>query len=595
MVRLALLLLLLLYQASGQVLLDENDPESAQRFQEIFDQGPFNINKPQRLLNLGLISEEEKTLLENHIQNHGYILAIEEIYSLSTELGKRLREIESEILFEKPRSRPKGSFWHRTRFKNLDHSGYIGNAFYNQSRFQFGSDRFLLAACIENDYGEKPLDYTNLSLEKRLGQYKIQAGKFGLAWGQGLLVWNQYGTGVPPNPQQWIRFFREPNLIKGSLEYKGFRGVNLAGNMGKFQMEFLFFHNPLDAKLDHPEEGGVIATIYQTGLHRSLSEIENKNSAKAKGYGFRLRRKIKSLDLESYYLKNEFSHSIWLDPERLDKKSGFEGKEFQGMGLSFRHYLSRGILAGELCRANQTFAYSLSASQTLNKFFDMGFQFIDIQARYPLFYASPMSRKIDQGKFWALSQSWHKKRNRLDFLIDGHALLDPSYGNLKKSKQVRYQFRLELKKPLDPVIRFGTRGLDLTNLETDFHPVYFYSLALKPDLDFIKHIRFSGTQKQELGGSMAEVDFEWKAPKLSHRIRIYYFNIQDFEISHYRRGLDMYRGFRFEQFSGKGASISYRLQVKTSKLGRLDLIGHHKQVLGKDPVTEIGIQYAFSW
>lgn len=157
---------------------------------------------------------------------------------------------------------------------------YTGSAWKNFLRFRFNTGSgFRGGILAEKDPGETDwLDhctgYSEAVLKKPnirflLGQYRVESGC-------GLVLWGPYGFSRGSDPILALR--KNPAGLRGYLyseENAGLSGCAADLSLSQFTMLLFISKSALDATLD---SDGQILSFLSSGLHRTDSEIEKRNS-----------------------------------------------------------------------------------------------------------------------------------------------------------------------------------------------------------------------------------------------------------------------------------------------------------------------------
>lgn len=122
-------------------------------------------------------------------------------------------------------------------------------------------------------------------------------GDYTLQFGQGLTLWSGFAFGKGPDVTSVAKKDLGLRPYTSTNEYSFFRGAAATINLYKnFDLTPFVSFRRLDASQKTNAAGELVqSTINQTGLHRTPTEIKNKNSLLQQVYGLALQ-----------YTKNEF-------------------------------------------------------------------------------------------------------------------------------------------------------------------------------------------------------------------------------------------------------------------------------------------------
>jgi hypothetical protein len=162
---------------------------------------------------------------------------------------------------------------------------YVGDPYYYSLRYRFRySNRIYAGLSGEKDAGEQAWGKYNKGFDSYnayfqindVGKFKtLVVGDYGVSFGQGLVVNTNYGFGKSAMVLN-IRNQREGLHKYSSLdEYNFFRGIGSTIKLNK-QMEITAFYST--RMLDADTTDGQFSSILTDGKHRTLGEIEKKNT-----------------------------------------------------------------------------------------------------------------------------------------------------------------------------------------------------------------------------------------------------------------------------------------------------------------------------
>lgn len=159
--------------------------------------------------------------------------------------------------------------------------GYSGSTLYNNVRYRLEEKKHLsLGVTAEKDQGEP---FRHNSGWDHYGAYLMVrnvgvvhaaiVGDYKMGFGEGLVVNTGFFTGktsLVKRPSQGIRAKR------GMDEVNYFRGAAVTFGIGKVNLSAWISHRKLDASLN---DDGTLKTLQTSGLHRTLSELDQKHNA----------------------------------------------------------------------------------------------------------------------------------------------------------------------------------------------------------------------------------------------------------------------------------------------------------------------------
>lgn len=148
-----------------------------------------------------------------------------------------------------------------------------------------------------NSYGKKGFDYYSAYLE--LKDYKLirklVVGDYEVSCGQGLVLWNSFSLGKTSDVVNIARYSRGILAHKGADESNFLRGAAISLKKGAFVTDVFGSLRKIDARIDPSRNA--ISTTDNSGLHRTLSELENKGNVEEHLYGLHCTFKKRFLEL----------------------------------------------------------------------------------------------------------------------------------------------------------------------------------------------------------------------------------------------------------------------------------------------------------
>lgn len=273
---------------------------------EKYRKHPINLNRTsvEELKTLVFLSPLQISNFFSHIKENGQLADVLELQSIK---GFDIKTIQTLLPFV---TLTNIAEYQQLSFKNLMHDGgndlmmrfaqtlqkqrgytdlpgnrYLGSPERFQMRYRYQYSSILSAAItLDKDAGEKfigkPFDFYsgNIALFKLGKLKKLVIGDYTLQFGQGLTLWSGFSFGKGPDVTSVAKKDLGLRPYNSTNEYSFFRGsaatINLFKNIDL--TPFVSFRN-LDASQKLDSEGNLVqATINQTGLHRTPTEIKNK-------------------------------------------------------------------------------------------------------------------------------------------------------------------------------------------------------------------------------------------------------------------------------------------------------------------------------
>lgn len=198
--------------------------------------------------------------------------------------------------------------------RGYSEEGKYSNPLYLYQRVQWQpTPTFFASALWEKDAGEADwFDFGSFSLKYKWvkGKSEIQAGDFNLETGQRLVLSGPYGQAVAiSNP---ALFTRTPLrwAIKTSVNENAF----LRGGLWAFTpwpksaFVFAYSNRKLDATLT--SDSASVSSIYNSGYHRTESEIRKQNVLNEKIYSVLAGKEFSNFRAGLQFVRTEYSHPL---------------------------------------------------------------------------------------------------------------------------------------------------------------------------------------------------------------------------------------------------------------------------------------------
>jgi DNA uptake protein ComE-like DNA-binding protein len=198
---------------------------------------------------------------------------------------------------------------------------YRGEKYKIYTRYLFtASDKVRFGFTLEKDSGEKfgdvnttlGWDYSSFHLEiKDLGfANKIIFGDYNLEFGQGLAVWSSFSTNKSSYATNIVKLGRGTTPYAGANENVFFRGVTAQMQFGNLQISPFYSYNKIDASISHLLENEEEFNTYETGLHRTDTEIAKKNTLTKVDFGADLSYRQNNLKFGITAINTTFDNNL---------------------------------------------------------------------------------------------------------------------------------------------------------------------------------------------------------------------------------------------------------------------------------------------
>lgn len=365
-----------------------------------YSKEPININGPdnRRLIEMNLINEVQLRNLNNYILKYGELFSVYELKSIPGFDVQTIKNIFPFIVTSATKKAEKLNFKDVFKYGNhqfilryqqvlepsigyetpIDSSIYKpGSAYLGPPQkyyFRYGfnyKNKARIGFTLEKDAGElfsknQLTDSLKMIVGDKVNNVfdfvsahayvseigilkKIVIGDYHLEFGQGLTLWSglafgksaegikikRYARGIRPNTSA-----NENRFFRGAAATLGLKGIEITG---------FFSYNNVDANSiasDTLEEEDAISSIIETGLHRTINELLDKDALKITAYGGRISYQHRFFQLGATAYQTKLSLSLQLNDD-IYKQFYFKGNELVNYGFDLNIDLGKVSLFGE--------------------------------------------------------------------------------------------------------------------------------------------------------------------------------------------------------------------------------------------------------
>jgi hypothetical protein len=588
-----------------------------------FNKHPINLNHTdaEELKDLLLLSPIQVSHLLIHLKENGKLIDILELQSIAdfdletiqkilpfvtlkqsdlvdqityhnlSSLGNNDLVIRFGRIFEKLKG-----------FNDLPGSRYLGIPERLLFRYKYNySNRISASLIFEKDAGEELFrgtkqvlfDYQSAHLAiYNTGRFKkIVIGDYTVQFGQALTLWSGFAFGKAPDVASVVKKDVGLKAYTSANEYSFFRGAALTVNVLK-NIEFTPFvsFRKLDASLSSNAEGeNVLATINETGLHRTATEIKNKNSVSYQLFGGVIHYQNNNWSLGAIVYHTIFNKAFITGPQ-VYTTYNFTDNELTNVGLFYNYTYKNIYLFGETGKSlDGGLAYLNGALVSLSPKVSIVLLHRNYQRNYHNFYnqatAEASEAVNEKGFYTGINVSLLKKlafsmyadyfkfpwlKFRIDAPSNGYELLSQlTYTPTKTFKAfIRYKSELKQQNTTEPT--------PINYLETVKKESYRADVSwrLNKSFSFQNRLEFSQFKKGEVRPEIGfmcyqDVDYSPLFSKISGNIRVAYFKTPSFNSRIYAYEDDVLYNFSFGMYSGEGLRSYLNLKYKLAK--RLDV------------------------
>lgn len=278
---------------------------------------------------------------------------------------------------------------------------YVGNNQKYYLRYKGWSGRKLnIGFLAEKDAGEAFFNHPNnngFDFYSAFCQYNgkkqlntIILGDYRMKTGQGLLMWPGYSSGKSSQISSIQRRGQGLSGNSSADEYGFLRGAATKLSHKNTSLSIYASHKNVDAAFDSVLGG--IQSIRTSGLHRTSSEIEHKNSTTETLYGATIKYSSQHYTVGLNGFALEYSNPILL-PEKAYQYFNFNGTHYNGVSADYKLLLQQVQFYGEVAFANNAIANIHGVNLMPHPQFTTSLTYRNYQESY----FSPYSNALSEG------------------------------------------------------------------------------------------------------------------------------------------------------------------------------------------------------
>ena len=604
--------------------------EAAIDFSELIDEleniqnNPINLNSDQitLLYQLFLIDENQLENLQNYIRDNGSLLSVFELSAIegfSQEKIDRLLpfvEVKPIVQFQFPTLKqlsqhgrhdllmryqriPENQVGYSSAEDSINlNSFYLGNAdkYYLKYKYSY-SNKFQMGVTAEKDAGELFLkEPTSVAIQNEIDAYfnkgfdfasvhlfgqnlgivkQLVIGDYQLLLGQGLTLWTGLSYGKSADAVQLKKFesFIKPNT---SANENGFlRGAAVHFGQKNWSALVFFSKNQQDASVQIDENGNeYVSGLLNTGFHRTVSELRQKNAMNIQLYGGRLKYTFNNFALGFTAYTATFSKVIKTEiaPDNL---YDFRGSSQSNFGLDYGFNFWKAHFYGE-------FAYNSDGGKAMLSGVNIPFLsrmqltlfYRNYQAEYHNLYATALSENgtvTNERGFFAGTAIDLTKKICLQAYTDFFSFPWLKYSQDAPSGGVEYRFQIfyELQRNTNFHFKFRYKQKNVNTTavlsdannflidQTKFNWQLQFNYALNDYFTFknrIEIVQFNEEFSANSVGYMVYQDIAYRAPnqKFGSNTRLALFNTDTYASAIYAYENDVLYAFSIPAYAGQG-------------------------------------------
>jgi Helix-hairpin-helix motif len=604
---------------------EESDFDFNTAFENRFNK-KLNINKASRedLVSLGLFTDIQINQLLSHREKFGDLIAIHELQSIPGFDLQVIRQILPFItvkgnlddynlsLFRMIQQGKNELFirWQRTVEEQRGYiapedggpeNGYLGdpNKYFVRFRHSF-DNRLSMGFTMEKDAGEEFFRGSNkqgfdfYSAHFYLNNYSkrlktIAIGDYKLSMGQGLVRFSGFGTRKSAFVTNIKRGGKAIDKYTSVNEVNFMRGVATTIGLGEhFELTTFYSRLKRDANIVQPtsdtlelDEGILVSSLQSSGLHRTASEIEDKNALINSTLGGILKYKTRDGQLAMNVLYDYFDKELKRTPLPYSQYY-FNGSKLLNASLDYNYRYQNLYFFGETAWSdNNRFATSNGVLLTLDRWVDLAVLHRHFQKDYMALLAQPFAettggrnetglyigvemRPANQWKIQTYFDSYKHPwlRFNADAPSSGYDFFSRITYWQKRKMEVYLQVRMETKEINNTA---ATDKIDPLQNERILQARLHFAQTVTKQLTLRSRV-FWGYSKRgdadyEFGfGAYQDVNYEFENIPFSFSLRYALYNTDSYNVRFYHYENDVLYSFSVPAYYNKGSRVYLNLQ-----------------------------------
>jgi hypothetical protein len=490
-------------------------------------------------------------------------------------------------------------------FEELPGSHYLGSREKVIGKYKYRYKELIAANLVlEKDAGEKiysgntktgmdflsgNLNFSNIGIIKRL-----VIGDYSLQFGQGLSLWSGFGFGKGPDVTSVAK--KDLGLLPYSSanEISFLRGAALSLTL-KRNFVFTAFGSSrnLDASTKVAEDGTISqVTIGASGLHRTPTEIKNRNSLNQRAFGFALQYLSDNLNIGVTAYDSHYSNAFETGPLAYNRYN-FKGNHLQNAGVHYNYTFQSIYFYGETAHSLKGGIATVNgAMASLSRVFSV----VVVNRNYTRDYYSFFTRSLGETAEARNENGWYAGLN----VTPNKKITFAVYGDYFRFPWLKYRIDLPSKgfelltqaiytpsKNFKATLRFKTERKE-QNPDGDVDSTYIvgvnkrnYRLALSYNLNRnisfenrAELVQFDKSFVHDIGFLVyQDISLHPQGSKLSGNARLAYFNTSSYNSRVYAYEDDVLYSSGFGMYNGKGFRSYLNLRYKV--LRNLDIWGRY--------------------
>lgn len=497
-------------------------------------------------------------------------------------------------------------------FTDLPGNRYLGSPERFQTRYRYHYGSIVTASLtLDKDAGEKfigkPFDFYsgNIALFKFGKVKKLVIGDYTLQFGQGITMWSGFAFGKGPDVTSVAKKDLGLRPYTSANEYSFLRGASATVNLYKnIDLTPFISFRQLDASQELDFEGNLAqSTVNQTGLHRTPTEIKNKNALSQQIFGANIQYANNELSVGLMGYQSKYGNNFVTQTAVYDRFS-FTGNALTNLGAYYNYTFKNIYFFGEVGKSlHSGLAYVNGALISLSPIVSAALTYRNYAKDYHSFFNQALAESTEavneKGLYAGLNITPNKKlmfsfygdyfqspwlKYRVDAPSKGYEILSQAVYTPSKTFKVLLRFKTENKQQntdLEVPINF------LDDVKKEGYRIEV-NWQLNKKWNFQNRIEASqfkkGSARREFGYLIyQDINYSPMFSKITGNIRFAYFNTPSYNSRIYAYEDDVLYSFAFGMYNGKGYRTYLNLKYVLAK--KLDIWIRYAVFIYKDVQT----------
>jgi hypothetical protein len=249
------------------------------------------------------------------------------------------------------------SFYTRVPLYNRkgDHNGYLGYKYPHWTRYQFNYGNYVKIGLTGAQDAGEPFTWNHQQMGYDIWSYYVQvkelgilknlvAGKYKVSAGMGLVMNTGFSLGKLAMLQNLGRQQSTLRAHTSGSTADYLEGIAATVALGHTTMTAFVSHRSIDATLNND---GSIATILQTGYHRTPNEQTKRNNSRLTSTGVRITYRHNQLRLGTTAVYDHLNRELHPNASALFRRYYAQGSNFANFGMDYSYLHHRLSFSGE--------------------------------------------------------------------------------------------------------------------------------------------------------------------------------------------------------------------------------------------------------